>query len=484
MRAESRRRRDRQAGPTYRPLERASEVTVAGETQPASLGIADAQFLHRRRLLGRLGWHPLTIAPADGRGATAGGLATPIGVLTSRAGEWPTVSRERRQQILVVVGLVVLAFNLRPAAVSVAPVLADIEAALGMSATTAGFLTTLPVLCFAGFGLLAPWCARAIGVHKVMLASLLVTAVGLVFRATVGSAAVFIASTIPVLAGVATANVLLPSLVKLHFPHRIGPMTAVYSTALAFGLSAASVLTVPVADATGSWRGGLAVWGVVALMAAGPWLGLVRHDVRPEGPVSGGIPFRTAATSPLAWWLALFFGVQSLQAYAVFGWLPEVFREAGVSAQTAGLLLGATTAIGIPISFVLPGLAARRSNQAPYVLALCACYALGYGGLVTWPAGGAWLWALLIGAGTGLFPLVLTLIGLRARTSDGTAALSGFVQSVGYLVGAVGPFMMGALFDATGSWTVPLWVLMLLVVPLAFTGIRAAAPRYFEDELP
>jgi MFS transporter, CP family, cyanate transporter len=393
------------------------------------------------------------------------------------------VPSRRLEQLFIAVGLVALAVNLRPAAVSVAPVLSDLEASLRMSSTTAGILTTLPVLCFAAFGLVAPWCARAIGVHKVMLGSLVVTAIGLVGRTTVSSATVFILATVPVLAGVATANVLLPSLVKLHFPHRIGLLTAVYSTAMATGLSAASFLTVPIADATGSWRGGLAAWGGLALVAVVPWLPLMRHDVKPEGPVTGGIAFGAVARTPLAWWLAFFFGLQSLHAYAVFGWLPEVYRGAGVSAQSAGLLLGVATAIGIPLALVLPGLAVRRANQTPYVLALCACYIAGYAGLLVWPVGGALAWAVLIGIGTGIFPLTLTLIGLRARTSDGTAALSGFSQSVGYLVGAVGPFMMGALFDATGSWTIPVWVLLVLVLPLAYTGVRACAPHFLEDQL-
>ena len=110
----------------------------------------------------------------------------------------------RVQQVFIAVGLVALAVNLRPAAVSVAPVLSDLQASLDMGPTTAGLLTTLPVLCFAAFGPVAPRCARAIGVHKVMLLSLAVTAVGLVYRATVSSAGVFIAATVPVLASVAS----------------------------------------------------------------------------------------------------------------------------------------------------------------------------------------------------------------------------------------------------------------------------------------
>ena len=181
--------------------------------------------------------------------------------------------------------------------------------------------------------------------------------------------------------------------------------------------------------------------------------------------------------------MAFFFGVQSLQAYAVFGWLPQIFRDAGFWAGTAGLLLGVTTATSIPISLVLPGIVARGRHQGRIILGLCAAYVAGYLGLILDAATLPWLWALLIGIGTGIFPLVLTLIGLRTRTSEGTAALSGFAQSIGYLIAGVGPFMMGALYGATGGWTVPLLVLLVLVIPQGVSGLLVARERYLEDEL-
>lgn len=352
-----------------------------------------------------------------------------------------------------------------------------------MSPATAGVVTTLPVLCFAGFGAVAPWCARRIGVHRLMLLSLVVLAAGLGARAYAGSSPLFIAATVPALAAMATANVLLPSLVKQHFPRRIGLVTAIYTTALAIGLTAASILTVPLAGALGSWRAGLAVWALVAVVAALPWLSLLRHDIRPEVQRHDTIQTRAVLRSPLAWTMAIFFGTQSLQAYAVFGWLAQIYRDAGFSAEKSGLLLGVAAATSIPLSFVLPRLAVRLTSQAPLILALCASYVVGYTGLIFWPVGGAWLEAVAIGIGTGIFPLILTLIGLRARTSDGTAALSGFTQSVGYLIAAIGPFMMGALYGATGGWTLPLTVLALLVIPQAIAGLLVSRPRHLEDEL-
>ncbi len=388
-----------------------------------------------------------------------------------------------RERVVIAIGLVVLAFNLRPAAVSVGPVLDDIRKSLSIGPAVAGVVTTLPVLCFAAFGALAPWCARRFGAHRVMLASLALLAAGIAVRADAGDAAVFILATIPALAGMATANVLLPSLVKQHFPHRVGTMTGVYTTSLAIGLTAASTATVPIAGLTGSWRGGLLAWAFTAAIAAVPWFGLLRHDVHPDLGPQRSIPGRALARSSLAWSMAVFFGMQSLQAYAVFGWLPQVYRDAGFSAETAGLLLGVTTATTIPLSFLLPSLAARVRSQAPMILALCSSYVLGYLGLLLSPTTLPWLWALLIGVGSGIFPLVLGIISLRARTSDGTAALSGFTQSIGYLIAAGGPFMIGAVYGATGGWTVPLLVLIALLLPQAVAGVLVSRERYVEDEL-
>jgi len=388
----------------------------------------------------------------------------------------------RAQRVLVVVGIVVLAFNLRPAAVSVGPVLDEITSGLGMSAATAGLLTTLPVLSFAVFGALAPWLARRVGVHRVTLLALVAVVIGLGGRARVHDVPAFLLLSLTALAGMATANVLLPSLVKLHFPRHVGRLTSVYTTALAVGLTMASVTTVPMSERLGSWRWGLAAWAGTALVAALPWLGLVRHD-RALDTTRRGISLGTVARTRLGWALAIFFGLQSLQAYAVFGWFAQVYRDAGFSAGTAGLLLGVITAMSIPLSLWLPAWAARMHNQSWLVVTVMSCYPVGFVGLVLAPVAGAWLWAVMVGIGAAIFPIVLTLIGLRTRTSEGTAALSGFAQSVGYLLAAVGPFGMGLLYQLTGGWTVPLLTLTGLIVPQMAAGLLVSRPAYLEDQI-
>jgi CP family cyanate transporter-like MFS transporter len=389
----------------------------------------------------------------------------------------------RAQRLLVMAGIVVLAFNLRPAAVSVGPVLDEITRALGMSPTTAGVLTTLPVLAFATFGALAPWLARGVGIHRVTLLALVAVVAGLGLRARIDDVAAFLALSLLALAGMATANVLLPSLVKIHFPDRVGLLTSIYTTALAIGLTSASVLTVPLAEGFGSWRWGLLAWAVTALVAALPWVALVRHDRSPD-LATHTVTLAAVARTRLGWAMALFFGLQSLQAYSIFGWFAQVYRDAGFSASTAGLLLGVVTAISIPLSFWVPSLTARLHDQSWLITGLVLCYPVGYAGLLLAPVGGAWLWAVIVGIAASVFPLVLTLIGLRARTGEGTAALSAFTQSVGYLVAAVGPLGMGVLYDLTGAWTVPLLALIVLSVPQLLVGLLVARPSYIEDSLP
>lgn len=388
----------------------------------------------------------------------------------------------RRTAPLVLAGLLLLSLNLRPAAVSVGPVLSEVRAGLSMSAPTAGLLTSLPVLAFACFGALAPAAARRLGVHRVTLLAVLALTIGLFARSLAGSQTLFLLLSMLALAGMAMANVLLPSLVKLHFPDRIGRVTALYTTALSIGLTATLVLTVPISDAFGGWRVGLGTWSGLALVAALPWLVLVRHDRNLEA-TPRSVTFGDVARTRLGLAMALFFGLQSLQAYVAFGWFATLWRDNGYTAGQAGALLGLLAAVAIPLSLWAPGAVARSRDARWILLAVMACYPLGYLSLLVAPHALAIAGALLIGVGTVTFPIVLVLIGLRSRTPQGTAALSGFTQSMGYLLAAIGPFGIGTLHDATDGWTVPLLTLIVLMVPQILIGLYVARPAFIEDQL-
>ncbi|MFT4008410.1 MAG: MFS transporter [Nocardioidaceae bacterium] len=395
----------------------------------------------------------------------------------------PTEHQDTRlEKALVVVGIVVLGFNLRPAAVSVGPVVDEITSGLRMSPVSAGLLTSLPVLAFALFGGLTPGIAARLGTHRTTLLALVAVVIGLAGRSTVHNPQAFLALSLLALAGMATSNVLLPSLVKQHFPDRVGLMTSVYTTMLAVGTAASTLTTVPISEAAGSWRVGIGVWAATALVAVAPWLGLLRHD-RTLRQSARTVTFAQIARTRLGWAMAVTFALQSTQAYAAFGWLAQIYRDAGFGAQQAAVLLTVATAVGIPTSLLVPPLAARFTNQSAITLTLVACYLTAYLGLILAPVGGAYAWAILLGLGMATFPLVLTQIPLRTKTFSGTAALSGFTQSVGYLLSAPGPFLVGWLGHTTGNWTASLILLMGIAIALGVSGLTVARPRYLEDEL-
>jgi len=389
----------------------------------------------------------------------------------------------RRSTVLVLTGILALSLNLRPAAVSVGPVLDELRDGLDMGPASAGLLTSLPVLAFAVFGALAPVAARRLGPHRVTLLALLAVVVGLAGRAAARQEATFLALSLVAVAGMAMANVLIPSLVRLHFPDRIGLLTALYTTALAVGLTASFLLTVPVADAYGSWRYGIGIWAVLAAVAALPWIGLVRRDARLDAPVRD-VGFGDIARTRLGWAMSLFFGLQSLMAYAVFGWFATLWRDAGFGAGTASALVGIVAAMSIPLSLLLPQVVARPGDQRLVLVLVMSCYPVAYVGLLVAPHSLAVLWAVILGAALTTFPIVLTYIGLRTRTAGATAALSGWTQSTGYLLAALGPFGMGVLHEATGDWTVPLLVLTALSLPLFVVGLYVGRPAHIEDQFP
>ncbi|MET8064909.1 MFS transporter, partial [Micromonospora sp. NPDC005313] len=188
------------------------------------------------------------------------------------------------------------------------------------------------------------------------------------------------------------------------------------------------------------------------------------------------------ARTRLGWAMAVYFGAQSLSGYAIMGWLAQLFRDAGYRPEVAGLLLAGVTALGVPVALMMPTLAGRLATLRPLVLSLTVFSAAAYTGLALAPRGLAPLWVLLLALGQGAFPLILTTIGLRARTAEGTVALSAFAQSTGYVIAALGPLLVGILYEATGGWTAPIGFLLVALAVQTAAGMVIARPRYIEDE--
>ncbi|MET0296650.1 MAG: MFS transporter [Microbacterium sp.] len=387
---------------------------------------------------------------------------------------------------LAVIGIVLFAFSLRSAVASLSPLFDHIAADFSLPAVVIGLIGTAPPVCYAVFGLLTPGLERRFGLERLAVVAMVVVTIGLVSRAFAGSSGLLLAGTALVFAAVGVGNILLPPLVRRYFPDRIGLMTTLFSTTMALSTFIPPLVAVPVADAAG-WRVSLGMWAVFALVAMIPWVALLverRSDAAPVDIESANPRvFGRLWRLPLAWALVAAFLTAGTIAYTCFAWLPTILVDvAGVTPAASGALLSLFGAMGLPASLLVPILVVRaNATRALFAVAVVTGLA-GIGGLLFAPTLAPWLWVALLGTSPLLFPMTLVLLGLRARTHEGSVALSSFVQSIGYGIVALFPFGIGLLHDATDSWTGPLIVLAVVVASVVPASFIAARPRTIEDE--
>lgn len=394
---------------------------------------------------------------------------------------------------VALVGILLVALSLRSAVAALSPILDHVSAEIPLSAVVIGVIGAAPPVMFAASGLLAPSISRRLGLERSMLAAVVVMVIGHFARAVAPNDVVLILATAVTLIGIGVGNVLLPPIVKRYFPDRIGLVTTLYATLLSVSAAVPALIAVPVADALG-WRVSLGIWCFVAATAIAPWVTLtVRHRrelarlrtddsdavIETESALEGRL-----WRSPVAWSVTITFAVSSINAYAAFAWLPSLLiATAGVSPAGAGALLSLYAIMGFPAGIVLPLLASRMKNVGLLVFAGVGFFLVGYSGLLFAPRAVPILWVALIGLGPLLFPLALVLINSRTRTHAGSVALSGFVQGIGYVLGAFGPLLVGILKQATGGWSVPILFLVAVSLCGVIAGLLLTRPRFVEDDL-
>ncbi|MEU8967207.1 MFS transporter, partial [Streptomyces sp. NPDC048491] len=374
--------------------------------------------------------------------------------------------------VVLLIGIVLASLNMRAALASVSPLVSDISQSFGLSSTASSLVTSVPVL-FLGLGaLVAPWLARRFGSEPVLLFALLLLAVGILVRVAPSTVALY-GGGVLVGTAIALLNVLMPGLIKRDFPDRAASMTSVYTGAMIAGATLVAASSVPLEKAFGgSWEASLAVWSLLAVLAAVAWLpqvliarGRTGHEVRVTSTRSGsgtgpgsasGATGKSVWRSALAWQVTLFMGLQSLWSYVLIAWMPTIFTDHGMSRSTAGVIFAFNNLIQVAGAFAVPLLAGRMRSQRPLIVLVTSLVAAGYAGLMIAPVSGAWLWAGVLGIGQGgAVGLALTMIVLRSGDAQTAARLSGMAQTVGYLLAAVGPLAAGAVHQATGGWTIP-----------------------------
>ncbi|MCD9569647.1 CynX/NimT family MFS transporter [Pseudomonas protegens] len=372
---------------------------------------------------------------------------------------------------LLLLGLILVALNLRPALSSMAPLLSDVSQHLGLSAAKAGLLTTLPVLCLGLFAPLAPLLARRFGAERVVLGILMTLALGIVLRSSFGEVGVF-AGSILAGASIGVIGVLLPGIVKRDFARHAGTMTGVYTMALCLGAAMAAGATVPLSQHFGgSWAMGLGFWVVPALVAALFWLPQVGHK---HGAHHVAFRVRGLLRDRLAWQVTLYMGLQSSLAYIVFGWLPSILIGRGLTPTQAGLVLSGSVIVQLASSLAAPWLATRGKDQRLAIVIVMLMTLGGLFGCLYAPIEGLWGWAVLLGLGQGgTFSLALTLIVLRSRDPHVAANLSSMAQGIGYTLASMGPFAVGLVHDWTGGWNAVGWIFAVLGCGAIIAGLGA-----------
>ncbi|MFF3641173.1 CynX/NimT family MFS transporter [Streptomyces sp. NPDC002564] len=386
-----------------------------------------------------------------------------------------------RRALYLALGVVLLALNLRPALVAVSPLADTIRDDSGMSAAATSLLTALPLLCFGLLAPVAPRLGRRLGMERVLLATMVLICAGTALRLLDSVVALF-AGTVVIGAGIAVANVLLPGLIKRDFPAKAGLMTGLYSMSLFGGAALAAGVTLPVQQASGmNWRTTLACWGALAVVALLVWLPQTRSRTRVGAAAArqAAHPVRGLWRSPLAWQVTAYMGLQSLNYYAAAAWLPTVFQDAGMAPGDAGWMLSFSSLLGIAGSFLAPVIVGRRLRSGTLAALGAVLCALGFGGMLLAPVGGAYLWMTLLGLGQGAaISLALLFVVQRAPDVRHAAQLSSMSQCFGYILAATGPTLLGAVHDLSHSWTVPLVLLLVLLVPQVVAGLGAARDRH------
>lgn len=413
-----------------------------------------------------------TPAPVTSPAASPGKLHLADELIDAEADLPPAPAAGHQHPLLLGASLVLIAFNLRPALASLAPVLPEVMRDRGLSPTGGSLLTTLPVLCLGLFAPLAPRLARSFGSEGAILGLLVVLAIGTALRGLAGLSAL-IGGAIIAGAAIGIINVLLPGLVKRDFPRHAALMTGLYTMALCGGAAAAEGATQPLKTWLGdSWAAALAIWTLPVILVIVLWLPQLPKRVRQTAMHPG--QHVSLWRDPLAWQVTLFMGLQSALAYCTFGWLVPILRDRGLDPVTAGLVVSVSVLCQVVASLLAPSIATWGRDQRLCNVLAMAVTLIGLLGLLFTSLSLIWPWAILLGIGQGSsIAIALTIIVLRSRDPHMAARLSSMAQSVGYVLAACGPLLVGPLHSLTGDWRAVGVMFVLLSIGATIAGIGA-----------
>lgn len=390
-------------------------------------------------------------------------------------------SMQTKKRILTVVGVILIAANLRAPITSVGPVLSSIRDNLGISNTLAGTIPTATLITFALFSPFAPKITRRFSMESTLFMSIALLLVGIGIR-SFGRVDTLFLGTIIIGSSIAICNVLLPSFIKHHFATKLGLMTGLYAVSMNLFGAIGSGISAPISSSLGfGWSVSLSCWGILTLLTMIFWVPKLRNNqesvdfFRKENkkrPIS-------LWRSKLAWNVTLFMGTQSFVFFTVISWIPEILETKGLNAIEGGWMLSLLQLSMLPVTFIVPILAGRFSKQQILVWISFLLLVVGLMGILFGVSFLIPLWIIMIGIGIGMaFSLAMMFFSLRTKNIQETAELSGMAQSLGYLLAAIGPILFGWLHDITYHWAVPMLMLIFISGIILITGVNSGKNVY------
>ncbi len=399
-----------------------------------------------------------------------------------------TNNKESYYTFLLLVSILLIAATLRSPMTSFGPLIPFIREDLGISNVTIGLVNTLPLLMFGLFSPLVPRISRKTGMEFMLLFAMIVLTIGIVFR-SLGYTPLLLVGTLFLGLGIAVGNVLMPGLIKLSFPLRIGVMMGIYSVSMNLFGAFASGLSVPIAESSAfNWQQALLLWAILSAIAV--FFICLRLPVMLSSrkKVPGKVdnqPSPSIFKSKLAWCVSLFMGLQSFIPYSLFTWLPDILLNKGFTESEAGWFMALMQVGLIPATFFVPIFAAKLKSQTWLAVASGLLFLIGLAGVALTASSFTILFLIVTGMGMGTtFSLAMMFFVLRTHTVEQSSQLSSMAQSVGYMIAATGPFLLGFIADSTKSWTVPLLILMAAAIGISLFGYAAGKDRKIDNPTP
>jgi len=396
--------------------------------------------------------------------------------------EQRSIATEKQNKIAgwgLLIGVLLIASNLRAPLTSVGALLPYIRDDLDISNTVAGSLTTLPLLAFAVLSPFASSVANRIGMERTIFYSFILLTIGLIVRTLFGIT-LLLAGTIVVGLAIAFGNVLLPALIKMKFPLKIGLLTGLYAVFMNIFGALASGVSLPLSRISRwGWQGSLTSWAILTIVALVVWMPQLKKQA--ESPISDdgtGTAKNNIWKSPLAWHITVYMGTQSMVFFTMVSWLPDILNDNGYTSGAAGWILSLMQLAFIPFTFITPVIAEKTADQRLLTAITGILVMIGAGGLLTGNAILITIAVICIGGACGAaFSLSMMFFSLRSNDGQEAAKVSGMAQSVGYLIAAAGPVLLGFMHDITADWILPITIVGMIGIILIVTGMKSGADR-------